>query len=356
MPRARRWSVAQATQYHLEGWTWQQIADHYGVAGESTIREGVRRYQARGRDTSRTTAALTASTARWGAPRNAVARILASRGRTFGIEIEFHTAIRSDVVRAVEAVVGYHIHMVGYHGNTCVTCHQTVSGYSKWKLETDSSATAGMANAGAQPHNQGGELVSPVFSDEDGLAEIKAVMSALRSVGAKVDRRHGLHVHIGAADIFGTRLIHLMQSYDKAQTVFYKLVAKSRKNNHFCRPNSSLELQQNVTAVSLGRQMPNREKYRGMNFAPMSRIGTIELRMHQGTLNGTKATEWIRFLLGFFNATQNGVILDEDYSNRLEELPEALFTKLREGGFITAETERYLNGRVNSLNRTLVTA
>lgn len=346
MPR-RNWSVADAVALRAQGLTYAEIASRLGVSGESTIREALRRAHAVPRDTSRTRAAVRASTMRWSRDTDsALDRILNNRRtglRTFGVEIEFHTAIRSDVVQAVQAIVGYHIHMVGYHGNQCVTCGAYVNGYTQWKLETDSSATAGMMNSGSQPYNQGGELVSPVFNDERGLREIALVMEALRRVGAKVDRRHGLHVHIGAQDLAGGTLINLLSNYKHLQPTLYDLVAKSRKNNTYCKFVAVGEIEANIDSISSGRGIRYRDKYRGMNLAPLSRIGTIEMRMHQGSLNGKKATEWIKLLLAFFNASAEGYdasSLDALYSN----------------GFITREHFNWLNGRISTLTRQAVNA
>jgi len=338
MPQAPRWDAHTAHMMRLQGHTWRAIADHFGVRGESTIREGVRRYLGiEERDTARSQAAATALTARWQAR---------STDRTFGIEIEFHTAIRGDVVTALEAVLGYHIHMTGYHGNTCVTCQQTVSGYTKWKLETDSSATSGMHNAGAYPHNQGGELVSPVLKGAAGLREIEKVMAALRSVGAKVDRRHGMHVHLGVADITGDNRARLFRNYKKAQKTLFRLVAKSRQNNTYCRKMLDADLEH--WAACTETNYPIRGSHTdSMNVTNIGRIGTIEMRMHQGTLSGKKATEWVKLLVAFFDASRDGTILDAD-----NELVDTLLAN----GKITAASAQWLKNRQETLYPTAVAA
>lgn len=289
-----------ALAMHDAGMSWAAIAASLGVAGESTVREGVRRYLGAQRDSSRSAAARVALAARWSgspAPQHS--------SRTFGIEIEFHTAIRGRVVAALESVLGYRPHMTGYHGNRCQVCGNNISGYSQWKLETDASAVANMRNGGSGPTNQGGELVSPVLSGQAGLDEVKKVMAALRSVGARVDQRHGMHIHLGVVDLDDTAQQQLLDNYMMMQSTLYSLVAPARLRNRYSQP------------ISSGQALTWRDSFRrhrlpvgnhtdAFNVSNLSRIGTIEMRHHQGSLNGKKATMWIQLLVALFDASANG--------------------------------------------------
>lgn len=358
MPR-RQWSLEEARALRESGWTFAQIAERLGVSGESTIRQALRApREVAPPAPHRTQAAMRATRARWtGATPTPQTRRTTPPAephttRTFGVEIEFHTAIRADVARAVEEVVGYHIHMTNYHGNTCVTCGQAVQGYRQWKLETDSSATSGMANAGAYPHNQGGELVSPVLSGEAGLREVKAVMQALRSVNAKVDQRHGMHIHIGVMDLSPEQRCSFFHNYGVFQQSFYDLVANSRYSNRYCRPVResvySYWEQQSRAGRAIGGDHTD-----GLNVTNLTRIGTVEFRMHQGTLNGTKAVNWIKLLVAFTDAAKNG--------HRAREYPLAptyqssgvvradLVQWLRDLGLITEDHAEYLKRRRRQL-------
>lgn len=342
MPRRTTWSPQVAHHLHISGMSWAQIAESLGVAGESTVREGVRRYLGRQTNTARSAAAQTAASARW-----SQTAIIPLSQRTFGVEIEFHTAIRAHVAEAVERVVGYHIHMVGYHGTTCCTCGGRVSGYSQWKLETDSSATRGMRNAGHLPRNQGGELVSPVLSGEAGIAEVKAVMQALRSVGAKVDKKHGMHMHLGVADMNSDHKIRLVRNFYNSQTQFFDLVAASRRNNIYCRPLSNYQMTHWIVELQNGR-FPSGNHTDAMNLTNLARIGTIEMRLHQGTLNGKKAEMWIRLMLQFFEASRahdeelgaTGNLIDDLHTRR----------------YISAIDLRWYKRRAQALNPTAAAA
>lgn len=341
MPQSSNWSRAEAQVMRLAGRSYREIADHFGVSGESTIREGLRRYTNQTeRNAARSRAAAVALSARWGGSS------VPTLDRTFGVEIEFHTALRGAVTAAVERVVGYHIHMTSYHGNTCVTCNRTVSGYQHWKLETDSSATSGMSNAGQHPHNQGGELVSPVLKGQRGLDEVKAVMAALRSVGAKVDNRHGMHIHLGVGDINWTQRMTLFKNYKAVQPLLFSLVARSRLHNTYCNPLSTIRIDEWVRFALHGRAGVGSHTD-SMNITNIGRIGTIEMRMHQGTLNGKKATEWIKLLIAYFDASRDGCDLDDT---------ETVLSVLKDRGYLTSASHDWLVNRRQSLNPTAVAA
>src|SRR5947209_4242565 len=59
-----------------------------------------------------------------------------------------------------------------------------------WKAERDGSIRPEAGYMAA-------EIVSPVLKGADGLRQLKAVCDWLQSVGAKVNRSTGLHVHVG---------------------------------------------------------------------------------------------------------------------------------------------------------------
>lgn len=341
MPQSSNWSRAEAQVMRLAGMSYREIADHFGVSGESTIREGLRRYTNQTeRNAARSRAAAVALGARWGRS------VSPTLDRTFGVEIEFHTALRGAVATAVERVVGYHIHMTGYHGNTCVTCGNRVSGYQQWKLETDSSATYRMRNVGQYPYNQGGELVSPVLKGQQGLDEVKAVMAALRSVGAKVDQRHGMHIHLGVGDINWTQRITLFKNYKAVQPLLFSLVARSRLHSHYCQPVNNIRIEEWIR-FALHGHVGSGSHTDAMNITNIVRIGTIEMRMHQGTLNGKKATEWIKLLIAYFDASRDGCDLEDT---------ETVLSVLKDRGYLTSASYNWLVNRRQTLNPTAVAA
>lgn len=335
MPRRPSINYAEVARLREQGFSWATIAGIVGASGESTVREGYRRYMGSGRIMGRTSAARTAAAARWGG----VPEPRVVGARTFGVEIEFHTAIRGQVAAAVEAVVGYHIHLTGYHGTTCTTCGATVRGYRHWKLETDSSATRGMRNAGAYAHHQGGELVSPVLSGQAGLDEVKRVLEALRSVGARVDSKHGMHTHLGVGDLGNHARYDLLRMWAFYEDQLFGLVSRSRQNNMYCqRLARRSDLATRCDQLRRGGSVIASHTD-ALNLSKLPTIGTAEVRIHQGTLNGKKATMWVRLMVAFTDAVAAGVLRTQT------DAP--LEYHLRDLGYLTtAEANWFANRRV----------
>jgi Putative amidoligase enzyme. len=96
--------------------------------------------------------------------------------RLWGVEIEFlDTVNREDVARKMTEK-GVLCYVEGYN--------HTTRGH--WKVVTDASC--------------GYELVSPPLKGEEGFRQLKIACEVLNELGAKVDKRCGLHVHHDAND------------------------------------------------------------------------------------------------------------------------------------------------------------
>ena len=109
-----------------------------------------------------------------------------NQNRTFGIEIEFFGVHVYKVVEALR-VNGVNFQHESYNHST----------RSYWKLITDCSVT----NRGTGLSRGGHELVSPILVGREGLEEVRKVMDVLDSIGAKVDKSCGLHVHHGVQNL-----------------------------------------------------------------------------------------------------------------------------------------------------------
>ena len=115
---------------------------------------------------------------------------------------------------------------------------------------------------------------------------VRRACAALASVGAKVNKTCGLHVHLDCRArnprIAGQRLV-------KAMPWLYAIVAPSRRSNQYCARVNRLPARQD------GR-------YHAVNVtAAYARHRTIEVRLHHGTVDAGKITAWIKLLLAIVN-------------------------------------------------------
>jgi len=221
--------------------------------------------------------------------------------RTFGVEIEYVGApTKLMVAEAIEAVVGSHVHVTDYHSQGCYRCSAPV-GYDRWKVCYDGSLGGGY---GLQSTT--GEVVSPVLKGEAGIDTLKEVLAAMRAIGAKANARCGLHVHVGAGDITVNGLQRLAYNYRTVEDEIYKWFPRRRQGGY------SKKWGTETLAVSLANGLKAfkeqgdfqrlGDKYRGLNLRPLARIGTVEFRQHQGSVDTNLIAPWVRFCLGFVDS------------------------------------------------------
>jgi hypothetical protein len=169
-----------------------------------------------------------------------------------------------------------------------------------WNVEYDRSA--------------GWEVTSPILADEAGFLEVFAVCNALDAVatqlGLRVNRNTGTHVHLGWKGRPLPELCQLIRLTHLAEPALGTLVAPSRiaafdgeqyslhAPNRYCQPISRV-----VSGSVLGRwQSPDdvartfehhETRYITLNLRSIRSIGTVEVRMHSGTLDGGKILLWV---------------------------------------------------------------
>lgn len=187
--------------------------------------------------------------------------------RTFGVEIECYGATRADITRAVLAQ-NQVIYAESYN-------HRD-SGHAK--IVFDSSLTGMNAN----------EVVLPPYSD---FSALEVFCSALKSVGCKVNRSCGLHVHIDARGMTPGHATRLINNYRHLYGYIKQILAPSRLSSSFCHLNAHAA--QAGTWSELLRKYRNR--YQAVNLQAYRRHRTVEFRQHQGSLDFDKIKRWVTF-------------------------------------------------------------
>lgn len=219
---------------------------------------------------------------------------MAIANRNFGVEIEAFGISRQRAAQAITQA-GYDALVEGYNHN--VRPH--------WKVTTDASISNGF------------EVVSPVLQGEQGVKAVRDVCKALVRAGAKVDRRCGLHVHVSVDGLGIVDLRNLMARYIRHEETIDKIMPRSRRgnSNEYCRSNAQalggLDQFRNNNFRSIDefteifRSCVRRNvfvsdaRHVKLNILSVIRQGTVEFRQHSGTVNATKATNWVRFCVNF---------------------------------------------------------
>lgn len=201
----------------------------------------------------------------------------------FGVEVEFTGISRERAAEAIKAA-GHDARVEGYN-------HAT---RKHVKIVSDASVTG-------SPSNMGGEAVLPPVAGEAGLAMVADVLNALRDAGARVDRSCGLHVHLDTKGLTGEGVARLAEALYAAQPMLRAFVTASRAQQYYCQPTRRSTVDRFAAAVRGAYYSPNRgessERYAAVNVLAYGRHGTIECRLHGGSLNADKVTAWIEMLL-----------------------------------------------------------
>lgn len=196
---------------------------------------------------------------------------------TFGVEIECYNVIRQQLID-----------------------NATASGLqvrSEYYNHTDSKNYYKIVNDGSVIGNDSQEVVSPILKGKKGLNSLKSLCESLASVGAKVNRSCGLHVHIGAATIGDEHYCRLVRNYQKLEVAIDIFMPESRRadNNRYCNSLYRLNFNDCKTKADVFRVTSDR--YFKINMAPAySRHKTIEFRQHSGTTDYEKISQWVMFL------------------------------------------------------------
>jgi hypothetical protein len=228
---------------------------------------------------------------------------------TFGVEIEFlHPRLtRTQVCRALND-----------GGINCQDEGYTHRVSTHWKIVTDGSLG---------DYINGSEVVSPVLRDDNGFQQLTKVCEILSSLGCKVNKRCGLHVHVGARGETVDFFKSLVRLYMAAEPTVDSFMAPSRRGPHggngFCNSvrmvnrtmfDSATTVEQVATAVDQDNTpyaVRSMRRYRKLNLQSYWQHGTVEFRQHQGTVDAEKACNWVRFCLRLSLAARRGDTLTD---------------------------------------------
>ena len=204
---------------------------------------------------------------------------------TFGIEIE--------ACVPVAAVQQHNITVGGYHRGIQVAALPT-----GWNAQSDSSIQCERGYVGI-------EFVSPKLQGEDGLAQVEKVCEWLNSIGAKVNKSTGLHVHCGVDKLDAAalaRLIALVSYYEKA--LYASTGTRSREQGHYCQTIKAKYrpvAQAKKADSSVFSRMINgsHDRYYILNLVPLASglRQAVEFRVFSGSTNATKIKAYIQLCI-----------------------------------------------------------
>lgn len=223
-------------------------------------------------------------------------------GLSFGVEIECIRPPGMSLSRLAQLVAA---------GG--VPCSEQRYGHSvptgSWKVVTDASVG----------YERGAEVVSPPLRGDAGFDQLQKVMKALTDAGCKVSKKCGFHVHVGVASEGVQFFKNLAVLYASAERAIDSFMAPSRRGsqNSYIQPvrvvPAAMAAAQTVDDVARAcgqdpgaANVRNHKRYRKLNLQSFWAYSTVEFRHHQGTVDGEKATNWVKLCLRMVLASRAG--------------------------------------------------
>jgi hypothetical protein len=220
-------------------------------------------------------------------------------------------------------------------GLECRSREYTHETTSYWKIVGDASVV------------DGGELVSPPLVGDEWAEQVTKACRALRSAEASVNQRCGLHVHLEVRGFRGYAIRRVYTAWYENQSLIHQLVSPSRRNGRFCVDIDRFDLdtlreRRMLTRDEVRHGLTFLERYKAINGQAYPRYGTLEVRLHQGTMSAKKILAWSELCRSIFTWAK-----ETDVPHRHEDLSTFLRTLEQHG--LQRRTAAYLLRRARRI-------
>ena len=150
------------------------------------------------------------------------------------------------------------------------------------------------------------EITTPPLHYKEMVELLTKVGEVCSKYKAKVNESCGLHVHTSNPGFFKrSNLRRIVGTWVSLEDVLFATQPKARLTNTYCKRKlreyattdfPKLPEEKKALAYSLG----NYDRYYALNLASMNAHGTIECRLHAGTIQATKIINWIKLLRSIY--------------------------------------------------------
>jgi hypothetical protein len=189
---------------------------------------------------------------------------------------------------------------------------------SNWATTYDGSISTG-------GDYEGIELVSTPSSGDLLYSQVFDLVDWAKGYDAVVNSSCGLHVHFDSTNLNARQVAHIGIVYSKYQHLLKDMMPPSRQSSRWCKDFSmNVDTLRNIdTEEELIEEYyesmncrPSTEKYNdarycGLNLHSRYFHGSLEFRLHSGTLSKTKIVNWIRILNAII---EKGIEIEKDSS------------------------------------------
>jgi len=230
---------------------------------------------------------------------------ITSGGRRFGIELEFSVPYDGDRYNDgdlcdCDLCLDERVHDSGPMAAEDIASALSESGVpcvapgythavtpNIWKIVPDGSL------------ENGWELVSPPMQWDTANVQVRTACEVLQSLGCRATSNCGLHVHHDVGDMTTRTAAMLARNWDSCRSATERLVERDRIYSEWCRrePPNIRDAQ-----CTIAEDLPlseflyiDGERYRQLNWTCWNSYGTVEVRMHESTLNADTILAWVAY-------------------------------------------------------------
>jgi hypothetical protein len=134
-----------------------------------------------------------------------------------------------------------------------------------------------------------GHEIRVLLQEKNFEEPLRKILAVLNKMEFRTDTRCGTHVHM---DMRNRNVKQVYKNLFKSQAFMRKFLTAARKRNSYCKKNEK---------DNFDDQLKIGDRYQGLNCQSFKQHGTLEVRMHQGTLNPDELIPWIKLLIKMVN-------------------------------------------------------
>lgn len=125
---------------------------------------------------------------------------------------------------------------------------------------------------------------------------VNRVMELLREVRCKVNNTCSIHVHLDMRGKSKLRMRTIFFNLVKCSQLLFNLQNDSRRNNKYCVPNNY-----ETFSDTIRNETGDNDRRRAINAHSYSRLSTLEIRLHHGSLDAEEVNDFIDLLIKIKN-------------------------------------------------------
>lgn len=147
----------------------------------------------------------------------------------------------------------------------------------------------------------GKEFFSAILSGDAGLEAIDDIVEVADECGWEVDSNCGFHLHLDMRGEKRDSLYAIAYAYRATQDVWLSFASRGRRNGSYCHKCrwtcadvDYAVSRRNGLGSRFGDWSTSQDRYNWVNVLAYGQYKTIEIRLHDGTLDGEAVTNWVK--------------------------------------------------------------